>query len=169
VSSGESIREPRGPLLTLLLGGLAVGILDITDAMVFWWFRLGLTPIRILQSVAAGLFGRDAAIAGGVQTAFIGMVIHFTIALSVVTACYFLGRRIPLVRERPVLAGAIYGVGVFLFMYGVVMPLSRAGAPRWALSVPMLNNVLIHIFGVGILSALFAKRALAAGHPEASS
>ena len=160
MSSAVSAREPRSPVQVVLLGGLVVGILDITDAITFWWFRAGLTPIRIFQSVAAGLLGREAAASGGLATALLGAVLHFSIALSVVTMCYFLGRRIPLIRQQPVLAGAIYGIGVFLFMYGVVMPLSRVGTPRWVLGVPMVNNVLIHILGVGIPSALFARRGL---------
>ena len=160
MSGAVSAPGPRRPVQVVLLGGLVVGILDIADAIIFWGFRAGLTPIRIFQSVAAGLLGRDAAASGGLATALLGALLHFSIALSVVTVCYFLGRWIPLIRQRPVLAGAIYGVGVFLFMYGIVMPLSRAGSPRWALGVPMINNVLIHIVGVGIPSALFARRGL---------
>lgn len=157
----SSQASDRGPLQVVLLGGLVVGILDITDAIIFWWVRAGLTPIRIFQGVAAGLLGREAAASGGLATALLGAALHFSIALSAVTVCYLLGRRIPLIRQQPVLAGAIYGIGVFLFMYGVVMPLSQVGSPRWELSVPLLNNVLIHILGVGIPSALFARRGLA--------
>ena len=157
-----SARKPRSAVQVVLLGGLVVGILDITDATTFWWFRAGLTPIQIFQSVAAGLLGREASAAGGVATALLGAMLHFSIALSVVTVCYFLSRRVPLIRRQPVLAGTIYGIGVFLFMYGVVMPLSRVGAPRWALGAPLINNVLIHILGVGIPSALFARKAAAA-------
>lgn len=47
----------------LLVGTLAVGVLDILDAIVFFALR-GAQPIRILQSIAAGLLGR-AAFAGG--------------------------------------------------------------------------------------------------------
>ena len=159
MTNALSAHEPRSPAGVLLLGGLVVGVLDITDAITFWWFRAGLSPIRIFQSVATGLIGRDAAVSGGLATAFLGAVLHFSIALSVVTVCYVLGRSFPFMRQRPVLAGAIYGVGVFLFMYGVVMPLSRIGSPRWVLGAPMVNNLLIHILGVGIPSALFARRA----------
>ena len=162
MSSAVPARGPRSRVQVVLLGGLVVGILDISDAIIFWWFRAGLTPMRIFQSVATGLLGREAAVAGGLATALLGAVLHFSIALSVVTVCYFLSRRVPLIRQQPVLAGTIYGIGVFLFMYGVVMPLSRVGAPRWALGAPLINNVLIHILGVGIPSALFARKAAAA-------
>ena len=157
----------KSPVAVVLLGGLVVGILDIADAITFWWFRAGVTPIHIFQSVATGLLGREAAASGGLASALLGAVLHFAIATSVVAACYFLGRTIPFIRQQPLMAGAIYGLGVFLVMYGVVMPLSRVGSPRWELGVPLVNNVLIHIFGVGMPSALFARRALISGSTAA--
>ncbi|MCU1262873.1 MAG: hypothetical protein JWO80_5758, partial [Bryobacterales bacterium] len=54
----------------ILWGGLIAGILDITDALVFFGLR-GAKPIRILQSIAAGLLG-PKAFKGGVGTAALG-------------------------------------------------------------------------------------------------
>jgi hypothetical protein len=50
----------------LLYGTLAVGIIDLADAFVFFGLR-GARPIRILQSIASGLVGR-AASAGHAQS-----------------------------------------------------------------------------------------------------
>jgi len=94
MNSTASARALQSSVQIVLLGGLAVGVLDITDAMLFWWFRAGLTPVRIVQSVAAGLIGREAAASGGLASAVLGAVLHFSIALSVMTVCYFLARRI---------------------------------------------------------------------------
>jgi hypothetical protein len=43
----------RSTSRALLYGALAVGILDIADAFIFFGLR-GASPFRILQSIAAG-------------------------------------------------------------------------------------------------------------------
>lgn len=54
----------------------------------------------------------------------------------------------------------MYGVLVYLFMNLVVLPLSATAGggfpPPFGI---LLNGVLIHIFGVGLPSALFARAA----------
>jgi uncharacterized membrane protein YagU involved in acid resistance len=54
--------------------------------------------------------------------------------------------------------GLVYGVLVYLFMNLVVLPLSAAGRPTFVVPV-VVNGVLIHMLGVGLPSALFAKAA----------
>ena len=51
---------------------------------------------------------------------------------------------------------AAYGVAVYFFMNLVVIPLSAIGAVRFS-PVLFANGILIHVFGVGIPSALFAR------------
>src|SRR5262249_19054274 len=74
-------------LKAILAGGLIGGAFDITYACTVWWFR-GVTPIRVGQSVASGLLGRDAAVAGGVPVGLLGFVLHFSIAI-VMAAVYY--------------------------------------------------------------------------------
>src|SRR3981081_1153269 len=50
---------------TILYGGLVVGILDMLFAFTFYGLILGAQPLRIFQSVTAGLLGRTAAYEGG--------------------------------------------------------------------------------------------------------
>jgi hypothetical protein len=71
------------PSLAVLAGGLAAGVIDITYACAFWAIKAGVRPTRIFQSVAAGLLGRQAAVAGGASTAALGLALHFFIALTV--------------------------------------------------------------------------------------
>jgi len=142
----------------ILLGGLTVGALDILDAIVFWAFR-GVGPQRILQSVAAGLLGRDAAVAGGWPTALLGLGLHFVIATGVVATYYLVSRGLPLLVRYPVICGLLYGIVVFYMMQLVVLPLSatsgKAGLPTGA---PLINGLLIHALGVGLPAALFTAR-----------
>lgn len=147
-------------LKRFFLAALVVGVLDIGEVMIFAGIRNGVTPTRILQSVATGVLGRDSY-QGGWQTALLGLALHFFIA-SVVVAVYFLAsRRIAVLRESPVIMGAIYGVLVYLFMNFVVLPLSATGGPRFTL-VGVLNQLFCHIVLIGITTALFAKSAMVA-------
>jgi hypothetical protein len=140
----------------LLVGTLAVGILDLADAFIFFGLR-GVSPVRILHSIAAGLLGRDA-FSGGARTAALGAALHFFIAFCIVATFLFASRRLTLLTRRPIVWGVVYGVAVWLVMNFVVLPLSAAG--RGALAWPVVvNGLLIHMFGVGLPASLVAWRA----------
>jgi uncharacterized membrane protein YagU involved in acid resistance len=143
----------------VLYGGLTVGVLDILDAFIFFGVRNGAPPARILQSIASGLLGREAY-RGGMATAVLGALLHFFIAFIVVLTYYFASRRVPALARRPWLYGPLYGLAVYVVMNYVVLPLSAAatGTPSWPV---LLNGLLIHALGVGLPSALFARRAMA--------
>jgi hypothetical protein len=141
----------------MVAGILAVGVLDILDALIFFGLR-GVPPIRILQGVASGLLGREAY-AGGVGTAALGLTLHFLIASGVVTTYLVASRRLPALAARPLVYGPLYGVAVYGVMYWMVIPLSAIGGGGPPVSVVMLNGILIHIFGVGIPAALAARAA----------
>jgi uncharacterized membrane protein YagU involved in acid resistance len=135
----------------LLLGTLTVGTLDILDAIVFFGIRSHAAPIRIFQSIDAGLLGR-AAFSGGLRTAILGAALHYFIAFMIVATFFVLSRYVSVVRARPILCGLLYGIAVYLFMNFVVLPLSNAG--RGAMVWPVVTNgVLIHMFGVGLPAA----------------
>jgi len=146
---------PRSSTEAILLGTLIVGTLDITDAIVVTVLRGG-KPVRMLQGIASGLLGR-ASFSGGPSTALLGLGIHFFIAFSVVTTYYVVSRQIPPLRRRPVAYGIAYGILVYIFMNLVVIPLSAIGAVRFSLPL-FVNGILIHMFGVGLPSALVAAR-----------
>ncbi len=138
---------------SILLGTLVVGTLDAIDAIVYVLWR-GSAPMRMFQGIASGLLGRDS-FAGGLATAALGSAIHYTIAFGIVLTYHVASRAIPLLARRPIVCGALYGVGVYFFMNLVVIPLSAIGPQRFTLA-PFVNGILIHIFGIGIPSALFA-------------
>lgn len=131
--------SPSPALRAILIGGLLAGVGDITQAFVVFGIRNGITPVRVLQSVAVGLFGR-AAVNGGAKMAIAGLLLHFSIATIWAAAYVGASRWVRLLRERTVLCGPLYGVIVFLFMYQVVLPLSRvARDPRSSLfTVPLV-------------------------------
>jgi uncharacterized membrane protein YagU involved in acid resistance len=139
----------------IFCGGITAALLDIALAMSFWWFYSAASPLVILQSIAAGLIGKDS-FAGGLGTVALGAFLHVFIA-CVMAAVYFLGcLRWPALYQRPVFFGTIYGVILYLAMTYVVLPLSQASPlpfiPSW-----FVASVASHIVFVGIPIALVAR------------
>ncbi len=141
----------------ILLAGFTVGILDGLDAVVFFGLR-GVPPHRIFQAIAAGLLGKDS-FQGGLTTVALGVLLHFLIATSIAAVYILASRRWVPLAERPYVWGPLYGVAAYLVMNLVVIPLSAAAGAQRTLPV-VLNGVLIHIVGVGLPSALFARAAM---------
>jgi uncharacterized membrane protein YagU involved in acid resistance len=138
-------------------GALAVGTLDILDAIGFFGLYRHVAPMRIFQSIASGLLGK-AAFSGGTATAILGGVLHFEIATVIVFVYYAATRWIPDLAKRALLWGPLYGVAVYVVMNAVVIPLSAATGGMPKLPV-LINGLAIHILGVGIPSALTARAA----------
>lgn len=154
------VAASKGPSAfeTIVYGGLAIGVLDLLDATIFFGLYAGAAFTRIWQGVAAGLLGRDAAVAGGWNTAALGILLHFAIAF-IVSAVYFAGTRLTsLPIRRPIIAGLTYGIAVNFVMQYVVIPLSAAGGPTpTPFRLPVfLNSVIGHAFLVGLPVALIA-------------
>ena len=156
-SSARAGRKPLTPAQAVLFGTLTVGTLDLLDALVFFGLR-GVRPLRIPQSIASGLLG-PAAFEGGLPTVALGVLLHYFIALVIVSLYYLASRRWPVLTRRPLLCGALYGVVAYGIMTFVVVPLSAAPMKPPSLPVVIANGLLIHILGIGLPSALFARAA----------
>lgn len=159
VDALPAARKPLTLSQALLYGGLTVGTLDILDAFIFNGFR-GVSPGRILQFIASGLLGREAAYGGGAATMALGLLLHYFIAFTVVAVYLLASRRLPILARQPFVLGPLYGVLVHLVMHYGVVPLSavtRAPGPMPLAS--QVNQYLIHAFGIGLVTALFARAA----------
>jgi hypothetical protein len=142
---------------TILGGGLIAGTLDISYACIFSYIRRGTSPVRVLQSVASGALGRSA-FEGGAKTAALGLVFHFLIATIAAAVYYLASRPLRFLVNQAIICGPLYGVGVYLFMNFVVLPLSAIGS-RPPLPLPVLiGGLLIHMFGIGLPIALVVRR-----------
>jgi uncharacterized membrane protein YagU involved in acid resistance len=141
----------------LIAGGLVVGSLDITYAILFWSFR-GVTPTRVFQSVAAGVLGRDSFNLG-MKSALLGAALHYFIAFSIVIVYYIASKWLPVLIEHAVICGIIYGIGVYIVMNYVVIPLSNAARPKTFNLLWVSCSVVVHMFLIGLPAALFARTA----------
>ncbi|HET9372815.1 MAG TPA: hypothetical protein VFO19_21275 [Vicinamibacterales bacterium] len=145
VSAGQAI----------LTGWLLCGVLDIAAACVQAWTQAGRTPDAVLKGVASALWGA-AATNGGAGMATVGLIMHFTVALTATLVFYALSRRIAFLRTAPLwIVGPLYGVVVFAAMnYGTLPFLSwlrslyLGTTPRWPGSMGW-PQLLIHMLFVG--------------------
>ena len=144
----------------LLYGTLVVGTLDALDAIIFFGLRSGAMPLGIFRGIAAGLLGPSAR-SGGLPTALLGVALHYFIAFGIVATFFVASRYIRVLHRAPVRTGLLFGIAAYVVMNVVVPPRSAIG--RGGLSWPpvvnavLINGVLIHMFGVGLPSSLFAR------------
>ncbi len=142
-------------ITAIAVGGVAAGILDICSAIGAWLPR-GVPPVRILQSVASGVYGSDAY-QGGWSTAIIGLGLHFLIALTAAAVFYLASRVLRFMTERPVISGFLYGELVYLFMNFVVIPLSAIGERSPLSWQSLVTGPVGHLIFVGLPISLAVR------------
>ena len=142
----------------VLVGGLIAGALDILYAFLFYGMKYGISPLRILQSVASGLLGR-ASRDGGWTTGALGLFLQFVIAVGAAAVFYVVSRYLPVLRRRPVISGILFGVVVYVVMNFVVVPLSAYPYPRLFQPLAVVTGVLVHMFLIGVPISLSVGRA----------
>jgi uncharacterized membrane protein YagU involved in acid resistance len=152
--------------LAILWGWLTVGVLDIADAMIFQW-ATGNPPTRVLQYIASGVIGREAAFAGGTSTEALGLALHFLIALIVATVYVVASLRLPWLIHRPIVWGTLYGLGVNAVMRSVVLPLAGFQVGAASMSLAYANLIFAHVFCVGLPISLTTRRYLREGATKA--
>ena len=138
----------------VLAAGLLCGAMDITAAFINSGIR-GVSPMRVLRYIAAGLLG-PAARNGGLASASLGLICHFTIALSAAAVFYLASRKIGFLTEQAFISGILYGVAVYFFMSQDVVPLS-AVPPLQPSVASVLIGIGIHMICVGLPIALIIR------------
>jgi hypothetical protein len=150
-------------LRSIALATLIAGTLDILSAFVFAGMA-GMEPAPVLRYVASGPFG-DAVRTGGLGWALAGLAIHYAIMACMAAAYFLVAPRLPQALSRPILAGIIYGILLWLIMYWVVKPLRWPGAPLPHTAWGIGNALFSHCILVGIPIAWIAARHFGAGRP----
>lgn len=151
-------RRPHGAFPAIFFAGLLAGVLDITAAFITWAPQ-GVPPERILQGIASGLLGPQA-FKEGMASAVLGGTIHFLIAFSAAAVFYAASWKIDFMTRRPILAGALYGVCVYIVMYWIVMPLAKLH-PAHTLTRSVIA-IVTHMLCVGLPISLMVRRYSAA-------
>ena len=138
-----------------LTGGIIAATLDMSYACIVTALR-GVAVVRVPQSIASGVMGQ-AAFSGGVPTAALGSVLHYFILIVAAAIYVVASRKLRVLVERPVLSGIAFGLGIFLVMNLVVVPLSAA-AGRFPAGWFLVGALLIHTLGIGMPIALATRR-----------
>ena len=144
------------PVINVILcAGLLAAALDILDPILFYGVR-GVPAIRILQSVAAGLYGR-AAYTGGLRTALIGLALHSFIALTWAALFVVAARSVNFLSRQAVVSGLLYGAFIYIVMNFVILPHSHVTHGPRPTGIVLVNAVAAILFLVGLPISLVNK------------
>jgi hypothetical protein len=146
--------RPQRPLLAVVCGGLLAGTFDIMQAFIGFGL-LGAKPFKILQHIAGGILGPRSSEMGW-TSALLGLACHFTIALTAAAVYLLASRKMRILIKWAVPCGVLYGEFVFLFMYFVVLPLSRLGPAKFNVAT-YITGPIGHPLLVGLPIALSVR------------
>ena len=148
------------PITRAIVTGVAVsGSLDLLSAFAFSAVK-GVGPIRVLQSVAAGPFGDPLLQASSVPVALAGLIVHYALMTVMVSIFVLAALKLRFILAKPLLWGIVYGFGIYLVMYWIVLPL------RWPALFPRTglwdvgNALFSHLVCVGLPMGFVVNRAL---------
>ena len=160
IATADTRPTHKFPLRGMLWGGLLAGILDGLDAVIYFGIASGARPAGIFRYIAGGLLGLETARRGGSAAALLGLCLHFLIAFGAATTYCLASLFLPALLRRPFLWGPLFGIAVYAFMDFVVIPLSMLPpSGHWSSAAVFTDEILIHIFGIGLPIAWFASRA----------
>ena len=152
------MRRSVTPFLAILVVGAVTAAIDIIYACSFNYFVNAVPPVRILHYIAGGLIGVQTAIAGGAATAALGLALHFFILIVAAGLYYAVSRRARFLVERPAIAGLVFGLGIWLTMNFIVLPLSALGPQPITVTASTVTNFLVHVLVLGPAIALGLRR-----------
>jgi hypothetical protein len=139
---------------TIAWATLVAGTLDILSAFV-WTLIAGGKPANVLPSVASGPFGD--AIQDSAFAAPLGLAVHFAIMLVMVAAYVAAAARVTVLHRHWLVAGVVYGLGLWFVMYWVVLP-QRFGIPHPSHPAAIARQLVSHCLLVGIPIAWISAR-----------
>jgi uncharacterized membrane protein YagU involved in acid resistance len=135
-----------------IAAGAVAGVIDIGAASLI----NHASPTLILQAIASGLLGLSAY--KSTWTVALGGILQLLMSIAIAAIYAEAATAMPMLRDRPYRCGLAYGVGVFLVMNLIVVPLSGF-APRpshVALTWVALNLIAMLFFGV-VVSLLVSR------------
>jgi hypothetical protein len=155
-SSWSVALASRGSLKRVVFAWLLAGTLDISAAVVYYRLAFGVRVATLLQGIASGVLG-DKAFMGGVETAVLGLALHYLIAL-IWTVVFLLAFRTSTgFRPNLFLVGMVYGVLVWIVMNTIVLPLSNVDHAPFNLPQAVVGAVIV-MFCIGLPIAMIVGK-----------
>ena len=128
--------------LPILVGGAVAGLLDMTSAYISFGRYM---PIGIAGGIV-GAAGRHVSAGQYI----LGLCIHYFIAFSAAAAYCIASKKLRFLRDNFIVCGIFFGIGFFLFMQLVVLPLSAYHAMGPYQYRGLVQGLLAHIFLIGL-------------------
>jgi hypothetical protein len=141
---------------TIALATAVAGTLDLASAFVFSALTpKPVGPSTVMRFVASGPLG-DGALTGSSAYVLAGYIVHYAIMTCMVAAYVLFAPRFASLFRRPILAGTLYGLFLWVIMYWIVRPLRWGSFPHSWLGVA--EAWFSHIVCVGLPIAFIAWR-----------
>ena len=129
-------------LMPILLGGFVAGTFDLILAFIsFGW--------AVPRAIAAGLIG-TRAFHGGTGTWILGVCLHYFIAYSAAAVYCAASRKLDFLKPHFVVCGMFYGIGFFLVMNLIVLPLSGLHSAGPYQLRGLVQGLLVHMIFIGV-------------------
>jgi len=148
--SGLGAGKRSGLIHAIAVGGFVAGSFDLIAAFIsFGW--------GVPRAIAGGLLGRPA-FQGGTATWILGVVLHYFIAYSAAAAYCLTSQRLSFLKEHFLICGMFFGMGFFLVMNLIVLPLSGLHAMGPYQLRGLIQGILIHMILIGVPIAYCARK-----------
>lgn len=135
-----------------LTATLIAGTLDILAAISMTLIR-GNDPMAMLRGVASGPV--PGATGWGTAGSILGLAVHFVLMVIMAAIFVLAAARLRALWQKPFLWGFVYGVGTYVVMNLIVVPL-RFGT--WPSVTGVITQLFCHIVLVGLPIALVARK-----------
>ena len=146
----------RSILKPILVATLVCGTLDILLAVILTLLR-GKDPAAMLRFVASGPFPQ--ATEWGAAGSALGLAVHYTLMAIMVAVFVLVARSRPVLLDKPLLSGFVYGLITYVVMNLIVVPLRFPAAPP-PQPLAIATQLFAHIVLVGLPTALITRRYL---------
>ncbi len=143
-------------LKAILWSGLVAGVLDSLAGVVVYYIYFGLNPFQVLQFIASGIYG-PSAINGGFLMIIVGLLFHFVIAYTVAIIYFYAYPNIKILRDQKIIAGLVYGLGIWLVMNLLILPNTNVPKSPFDLSLAIVG-IVWHMILVGLPIALITAK-----------
>jgi hypothetical protein len=149
-TSAPAVSGKRSALLAIAAGALIAGTLDLLQACILFGWDIPL-------AIAGGLLGKSA-FQGGAVTYVLGVLLHFFIACSAAATYYFASRKLPFLKEYPLVCGLFFGAAIEDFMRFVVLPLSALHSHGPYKLQDLVLGLAVHMVVVGLPISYSVRR-----------
>lgn len=141
---------------TVLWSGLIAGILDAIAGVIVYFIFFKFNPFQVLQFIATGIHGPEA-MNGGIPMIIAGTTYHFIIAYACALIYFFLYPRLAFLRKNIAIMGLLFGLGIWLVMNLLVLPLSNIPKSPFDINLAIVG-IVWHMVLVGLPIALITAK-----------